>query len=111
MRVTAAAAVPQVTPGCSLLLVRCYSRPLQPWFAAPGKLATALREGLLPASVLAARLCVLVLDEADLLLSYGYEEDLMLLAPQVRHKGSTMYGVRQHACATVRSRRGSRGMD
>lgn len=26
---------------------------------------------------------VLVLDEADLLLSYGYEEDLRLLAPQV----------------------------
>ena len=26
---------------------------------------------------------MLVLDEADLLLSYGYEEDLQLIAPQV----------------------------
>lgn len=43
----------------------------------------ALREGLLPGSLLASRLAVLVLDEADLLLSYGYEEDLQLLAPQV----------------------------
>ncbi|KAG2453496.1 hypothetical protein HYH02_001716 [Chlamydomonas schloesseri] len=49
----------------------------------PGKIATALREGLLPAAALASRLAVLVLDEADLLLSYGYEEDLQLLAPQV----------------------------
>ncbi|KAG2439321.1 hypothetical protein HXX76_004680 [Chlamydomonas incerta] len=49
----------------------------------PGKIATALREGLLPAAALSARLAVLVLDEADLLLSYGYEEDLQLLAPQV----------------------------
>ncbi|PNW75448.1 hypothetical protein CHLRE_12g526850v5 [Chlamydomonas reinhardtii] len=49
----------------------------------PGKIATALREGLLPAAALTSRLAVLVLDEADLLLSYGYEEDLQLLAPQV----------------------------
>ena len=30
-----------------------------------------------------SRLQMLVLDEADLLLSYGYEEDLQLIAPQV----------------------------
>lgn len=49
-----------------------------------GKIAAALREGLLSPTVLASRLVMLVLDEADLLLSYGYEEDLQLLAPQVR---------------------------
>ncbi|KAG2498899.1 hypothetical protein HYH03_003090 [Edaphochlamys debaryana] len=49
----------------------------------PGKIAAALREGLLPPSALSSRLGVLVLDEADLLLSYGYEEDLQLLAPQI----------------------------
>lgn len=43
----------------------------------------ALREGLLSPSTLQARLQMLVLDEADLLLSYGYEEDLQLLAQQV----------------------------
>ncbi|GIL46760.1 hypothetical protein Vafri_3662 [Volvox africanus] len=51
--------------------------------ATPGKIASALREGLLPSSLLSSHLAVLVLDEADLLLSYGYEEDLQLLAPQV----------------------------
>ncbi|KAL6753625.1 DEAD-domain-containing protein [Haematococcus lacustris] len=49
----------------------------------PGKVAAALREGSLSAAVLEQRLQVLVLDEADLLLSYGYEEDLQLLAPLV----------------------------
>ncbi|KXZ52784.1 hypothetical protein GPECTOR_8g172 [Gonium pectorale] len=49
----------------------------------PGKVAAALRDGLLPPGLLSSRLAVLVLDEADLLLSYGYEEDLQLLAPQV----------------------------
>ena len=34
-----------------------------------------------------ARLLMLILDEADLLLSYGYEEDLQLIAPQVRFEG------------------------
>ncbi|GLC37850.1 hypothetical protein PLESTB_001483000 [Pleodorina starrii] len=51
--------------------------------ATPGKIAAALSAGLLPPSLLSSRLAVLVLDEADLLLSYGYEEDLQLLAPQV----------------------------
>ncbi|GAX72585.1 hypothetical protein CEUSTIGMA_g41.t1 [Chlamydomonas eustigma] len=49
----------------------------------PGKLATALREALIPLTTLQARLQMLVLDEADLLLSYGYEDDLQLIAPQV----------------------------
>lgn len=49
-----------------------------------GKVAAALRDGLLSSGVLGSRLRSLVLDEADLLLSYGYEEDLQLLAPLVR---------------------------
>ncbi|KAI8466490.1 MAG: P-loop containing nucleoside triphosphate hydrolase protein [Monoraphidium minutum] len=49
----------------------------------PARVATALKEGWLPAGALQQRLQVLVLDEADLLLSYGYEDDLRLLAPQV----------------------------
>jgi hypothetical protein len=42
----------------------------------------ALREGSLAGRVL-GRLAVLVLDEADLLLSYGHEADLQAIAPQV----------------------------
>ncbi|PSC74391.1 DEAD-box ATP-dependent RNA helicase 16 [Micractinium conductrix] len=49
----------------------------------PAKLAQALREGILTPRMLQDRLQVLVLDEADLLLSYGYEEDVAALAPQV----------------------------
>lgn len=43
----------------------------------------ALREGSLAGRIL-SRLAVLVLDEADLLLSYGHEADLQAIAPQVR---------------------------
>lgn len=48
-----------------------------------GRLAEALKGGFLSPATLAARLQMLVLDEADLLLSYGYEEDLQLIAPHV----------------------------
>ncbi|GBF89331.1 DEAD-box ATP-dependent RNA helicase [Raphidocelis subcapitata] len=51
--------------------------------ATPARVAAALREGWLPQGALQQRLQVLVLDEADLLLSYGYEDDIRLLAPQV----------------------------
>ncbi|MEW5299598.1 MAG: hypothetical protein WDW36_002597 [Sanguina aurantia] len=51
--------------------------------ATPGRLAEALKGGFLSPATLAARLQMLVLDEADLLLSYGYEEDLQLIAPHV----------------------------
>jgi ATP-dependent RNA helicase DDX56/DBP9 len=47
--------------------------------------AQALREGSLAGRVL-GRLAVLVLDEADLLLSYGHEADLQAIAPQVRRR-------------------------
>ncbi|KAL4430654.1 hypothetical protein ABPG75_005910 [Micractinium tetrahymenae] len=49
----------------------------------PAKLAQVLREGILTPRMLQDRLQVLVLDEADLLLSYGYEEDVQALAPQI----------------------------
>ncbi len=49
----------------------------------PAKAAAALAQGALTLRMLEQRLRVLVLDEADLLLSYGYEEDVQALAPQV----------------------------
>ena len=45
--------------------------------------AQALKDGSLQARVL-QQLGTLVLDEADLLLSYGYEDDLRQLEPLVR---------------------------
>lgn len=45
----------------------------------------ALRDGTLAGRVL-SRLAVLVLDEADLLLSYGHEADLQAIGPQVCQK-------------------------
>lgn len=48
----------------------------------PGRVAKAVKEGALLGRTLAA-LAVLVLDEADLLLSYGHEADLQALAPLV----------------------------
>ena len=49
----------------------------------PAKLAQALREGILTPRLLEERLHLLILDEADLLLSYGYEADVAALAPQI----------------------------
>jgi ATP-dependent RNA helicase DDX56/DBP9 len=49
----------------------------------PGRVATLIRDGALPAKVLENALVSLVLDEADLLLSYGYETDVSVLAPLV----------------------------
>lgn len=51
--------------------------------ATPAKVAALMAEGLLSAAQLEGSLRVLVLDEADLLLSFGYEEDMRALAPQV----------------------------
>ena len=49
----------------------------------PGRVATLIRDGALPAKILENALTSLVLDEADLLLSYGYETDVSVLAPLV----------------------------
>jgi ATP-dependent RNA helicase DDX56/DBP9 len=47
--------------------------------ATPARIATAIREAWLQPSVLSSSLQVLVLDEADLLLSYGYADDLQVI--------------------------------
>ena len=49
----------------------------------PGRIATLIRDGALPARLIEGSLVSLVLDEADLLLSYGYENDVAALAPLV----------------------------
>lgn len=51
--------------------------------ATPARIATAMREAWLQPSTLASTLQMLVLDEADLLLSYGYTEDLQALAVHI----------------------------
>lgn len=64
--------------------------------------AQALREGSLAGRVL-SRLAVLVLDEADLLLSYGHEADLQAVAPQVRAPVSRFgFGCRPATARTCR---------
>jgi len=49
----------------------------------PARIAAALREAWVQPQTLAASLQMLVLDEADLLLSYGYSEDLQSLAVHI----------------------------
>lgn len=49
----------------------------------PARIAAALRESWVQPSTLAKALQLLVLDEADLLLSYGYSEDLQELAVHI----------------------------
>jgi ATP-dependent RNA helicase DDX56/DBP9 len=49
----------------------------------PGRVATLIKDGALPAKILENALVSLVLDEADLLLSYGYETDVSVLAPLI----------------------------
>lgn len=49
----------------------------------PGRFAAAIKDGTLTSAYIQEHLQVLVLDEADLLLSYGYEDDLRVLAPAV----------------------------
>ena len=56
----------------------------------PARLATALRENLLPGSSLRKSLRCLVLDEADLLLSYGYQDDLRVITALLPNQCQTM---------------------
>ena len=52
----------------------------------PGRLAACLADGSLDGGALRRQLEVLVVDEADLLLTYGYEKDLEDLAPVLSEK-------------------------
>lgn len=49
----------------------------------PARISSALREAWVQPSTLAKSLQMLILDEADLLLSYGYSEDLQSLAVHI----------------------------
>lgn len=49
----------------------------------PARVAALIRDGALSARLLERTLSTLVLDEADLLLSYGYEGDVAAIAPLV----------------------------
>eukprot|EP00252_Welwitschia_mirabilis_P002952 TRINITY_DN1295_c0_g1_i1.p1 TRINITY_DN1295_c0_g1~~TRINITY_DN1295_c0_g1_i1.p1 ORF type:complete len:589 (+),score=118.29 TRINITY_DN1295_c0_g1_i1:418-2184(+) len=51
--------------------------------ATPACITTCLTKGFLQPPLLAKSLTTLILDEADLLLSYGYENDLKSLVPHV----------------------------
>lgn len=51
--------------------------------ATPARVATALEDGLINSRMLGKTLKTMILDEADLLLSYGYEEDVSKIAPAV----------------------------
>lgn len=51
--------------------------------ATPGQIVKLMDQNLLTAAILEKRLTMLVVDEADLLLSFGYGKDLSALAPKV----------------------------
>ncbi len=81
LRITALASTTQ--PSTAALQRAAVSTAGQVVVATPGRVAQALHDGSLTARVLSTRLHTLVLDEADLLMSYGYEEDIAALAPLV----------------------------
>lgn len=56
----------------------------------PACLAMCIVEKILRASTLQESLSTLVLDEADLLLSYGYEDDIRSLAPHIPRKSQCL---------------------
>ncbi|KAF3320475.1 DEAD-box ATP-dependent RNA helicase 16 [Carex littledalei] len=49
----------------------------------PACISTCISKGILKASSIKDSLSMLILDEADLLLSYGYEKDLKVLTPHI----------------------------
>lgn len=52
----------------------------------PARVAKLLRSGFLTPQLLERSLTSLVLDEADLLLSFGYGEDMGVIAPAIHHR-------------------------
>ncbi|GMH40697.1 hypothetical protein BSKO_08601 [Bryopsis sp. KO-2023] len=51
--------------------------------ATPGQMSTVLESGALDVEKLQTTLKMLVVDEADLLMSYGYKKDISTLAPKI----------------------------
>ena len=63
--------------GCASAVLREFAgAPPEILIATPARAAECVRENLFPSGALASGLELLVLDEADLLLSFGYEEDI-----------------------------------
>ena len=63
--------------GCASTVLREFAgAPPEILIATPARAAECVRENLFPSGALASGLELLVLDEADLLLSFGYEEDI-----------------------------------
>ena len=66
--------------GCASTVLREFAgAPPEILIATPARTAECVRENLFPSGALASGLELLVLDEADLLLSFGYEEDIKTL--------------------------------
>ena len=66
--------------GCASTVLREFAgAPPEILIATPARAAECVREHLFPSGALASGLELLVLDEADLLLSFGYEEDIKTL--------------------------------
>ena len=67
--------------GCASSVLREFAgAPPEILIATPARAAECIRENLFPPNALKNGLELLVLDEADLLLSFGYEDDIKLIA-------------------------------
>ena len=71
--------------GCAAGVLREFAgAPPEVLVATPARAAECIRGGLFPPGALASGLELLVLDEADLLLSFGYEDDIRCVAGAVQ---------------------------
>jgi ATP-dependent RNA helicase DDX56/DBP9 len=73
--------------GCASGVLREFAgAPPEVLVATPARVAECVRDGLFPPDALRAGLELLVLDEADLLLSFGYEDNIRAVVQAV-HRG------------------------
>jgi ATP-dependent RNA helicase DDX56/DBP9 len=71
--------------GCASVVLREFAgAPPEILIATPARAAECVRESLFPPNALAGGLELLVLDEADLLLSFGYEDDIKFVFEKCR---------------------------
>ena len=71
--------------GCAAGVLREFAgAPPEVLVATPARAAECVRGGLFPQGALSSGLQLLVLDEADLLLSFGYEDDIRCVAEAVQ---------------------------